>query len=84
MASAGLTPYQILASATRNAAEHFGNDAFGSVAVGTRADLVLLEANPLDDAANVAKRAGVMVRGRWLPEAEIQAKLEDLAATASP
>lgn len=82
MASAGLTPYQILASATRNAAEHFGDDAFGQVAVGARADLVLLEANPLDDAANVAKRAGVMVRGQWLPEAEIQAKLEELAATA--
>lgn len=83
MASSGLTPYQILASATRNAAEHFGNDAFGQVAVGTRADLVLLEANPLDDAANVRKRAGVMVRGQWLPEAEIQAKLAELAASAT-
>ncbi|MXY67036.1 MAG: amidohydrolase family protein [Acidobacteriia bacterium] len=83
MASAGLTPYEILASATKNAAEHFGSDAFGRVEVGARADLVLLEANPLDDAANVAKRAGVMVRGRWLPEAEIQIKLEELAASAS-
>jgi hypothetical protein len=45
--------------------------------------LVLLEANPLDDAANVARRAGVMVRGQWLPEADIQVKLEELAATAA-
>ena len=82
MASAGLTPYEILASATRNAAEHFRTDAFGRVKVGARADLVLLEANPLDDAANVAKRSGVMVRGRWLPEAEIQARLAELAASA--
>lgn len=83
MASAGLTPYEILASATKNAAEHFGSDEFGRVAVGARADLVLLEANPLDDAANVAKRAGVMVRGRWLPEADIQARLAELAASAA-
>ena len=83
MASAGLTPYEILASATKNAAEHFGSDAFGRVAVGARADLVLLEANPLDDAANVAKRAGVMVRGRWLPAADIEIKLEELAESAA-
>ena len=83
MASAGLTPYEILASATKNAAEHFGSDAFGRVAVGARADLVLLEANPLDDAANLAKRAGVMVRGRWLPAADIEIKLEELAESAA-
>ena len=83
MASAGLTPYEILASATKNAAEHFGSDAFGRVTVGARADLVLLEANPLDDAANVAERAGVMVRGRWLPEADIEIKLEELAMSAA-
>ncbi len=41
---------------------------------------MLLEANPLTDIANVAKRAGVMVRGRWLPESEIRAKLEAIAA----
>ncbi len=79
MADAGLTPYEILASATRNAAEHFGSAAFGQVAVGKRADLILLEANPLDDVSNMARRAGVMVRGRWMPESEIQSKLEELA-----
>ena len=79
MASAGMTPFEILASGTRNAAEHFGSEEFGQVSVGRRADLVLLEANPLDDLANMAHRAGVMVRGRWLPEAEIQARLAELA-----
>ena len=82
MASAGLTPFEILASGTRNAAEHFGSDEIGQVAVGTRADLILLEANPLDDIANMARRVGVMVRGRWLAETEIQAKLGELAASA--
>ena len=82
MAAAGMTPYEVIASGTKNAAEHFGTDEFGRVAVGARADLVLLEANPFDDAANVAQQAGVMVRGHWMPKAEIEARLADLAASA--
>ncbi|HXO84442.1 MAG TPA: amidohydrolase family protein [Gemmatimonadales bacterium] len=81
MAAAGLTPQQILASGTRNAARYFGAEQeFGSVAAGQRADLILLNGNPLTDLANVGRRAGVMVNGRWLPEAEIQARLERIAA----
>jgi imidazolonepropionase-like amidohydrolase len=80
MAEAGMTPWQILVSGTRNVGEYFqGKDTFGTVAVGRRADLLLLNRNPLDDVAHVADRAGVMVRGRWLPEAEIQAGLQELA-----
>ena len=82
MESAGLTPFEILSSATRNAAEHFRSDAFGTVAEGKRADLVLLEGNPLDDLSYMARRAGVMVRGRWMPESEIQSKLADLDSSA--
>lgn len=81
MARAGMTPWQILESGTRNVGEYFqGKDSFGTVAVGRRADLLLLNRNPLEDVAHVADRAGVMVRGRWLPESEIQAGLEELAA----
>lgn len=83
MASSGLTPYEIVASATRNAAEHFRTEEFGRVAVGARADLLLVRENPLDDASRLANRAGVMVRGRWMPEAQIQARLEKLAAGTS-
>ncbi len=79
MTEAGLTPFEVLASGTRNAAEHFGSDEFGIVEVGRRGDLLLLEANPLDDVANMARRAGVMVRGRWMAEREIQARLSSLA-----
>jgi len=50
------------------------------VAAGQRADLLLLSGNPLADLANVARRAGVMVNGRWLPEADIRARLERIAA----
>jgi imidazolonepropionase-like amidohydrolase len=81
MAAAGLTPAQILNEATRQPARYFSAEQeFGSVAVGQRADLILLEANPLADLGNVAKRAGVMVNGKWLPEADIQARLERIAA----
>jgi len=81
MVAAGLTPQQILVSGTRNAARYFGSEQeFGSVAAGQRADLILLNGNPLTDLANVGRRVGVMVNGRWLPEAEIQARLERIAA----
>jgi cytosine/adenosine deaminase-related metal-dependent hydrolase len=81
MRDAGLTPDQILASGTRNVGEYFRTaDRFGTVAVGQRADLLLLEANPRVDLTNLTRRAGVMVRGRWLPESEIQQRLEAIAA----
>ncbi len=82
MADAGLTPYQILRSGTRNIAAHFERtDDFGTVEVGRRADLILVDADPLAAVANVQRRAGVMVRGLWLPEAEIQRRLEALATS---
>ncbi len=80
MAEAGMTPAEILRSATKTVGDYLsGKDRFGTVASGHRADLLLLDANPLDDARNVAKRAGVMVRGRWLSEAEIQQRLQKIA-----
>jgi imidazolonepropionase-like amidohydrolase len=88
MQEAGLTPYQVLESGTRNVAEYAATDLkldgkFGTVAVGNRADLILLDANPLADVRNVARRAGVMVRGRWLPAAELDRMLAEMAARNS-
>ncbi len=85
MAEAGLSNYVILESGTRNvgryvAEELASDDVFGMVQTGHRADLVLLEANPLDDLSNLTRRAGVMVRGRWVPASEIEAGLARLAA----
>jgi hypothetical protein len=37
---------------------------------------VLLEANPLEDLANLTRRSGVLVRGRWVSAEEIRAGLE--------
>ncbi len=76
----GMTPYEVLETGTRRVAEYYdATDDFGSVDVGHRADLLLLNANPIEDIDNVAKRAGVMANGRWFPEAEIQRRLVDMA-----
>lgn len=82
---AGLSNHQVLESGTRNVgryvAEALGQDgAFGTVAVGQWADLVLLEADPLADLGNLTKRSGVLVRGRWVSAAEITEGLTRLAA----
>ena len=72
----GLTPYQALETGTRNVARYFrAENEFGTVAQGRRADLILLDANPLADIANMSRQAGVMVRGRWLPREEIERRL---------
>jgi imidazolonepropionase-like amidohydrolase len=78
--AAGLTPYQALETGTRNVAVFFGTLATsGTIGVGKRADLVLLDANPLTDVANTTRRSGVMLRGRWLPKAEIETRLTAIA-----
>jgi imidazolonepropionase-like amidohydrolase len=80
MRNAGMSTYQILESGTKNVGEYFEAwDSFGTVAIGRRADLILLEANPLQGIENVSRRAGVMVRGHWLPENEIQQRLAQIA-----
>jgi len=48
---------------------------FGTIAVGQRADLLLLEANPLQDVANASRRVGVFVRGRWFAETDLQRRV---------
>jgi imidazolonepropionase-like amidohydrolase len=77
MVAAGLTPYQALRTGTANVAEHFGTSATaGTITRGKGADLLLLDANPLDDIANSSRIAGVMLNGRWLPKAEIDRRLQ--------
>ncbi|HEX7177938.1 MAG TPA: amidohydrolase family protein [Pyrinomonadaceae bacterium] len=80
LVEAGLSNYAALEAATRNPAEYLkASGVFGTIAPGRRADLLLLDANPLDDIANTERRAGVMVRGRWLPDAELRKMLDDIA-----
>ena len=77
LVGAGLTPYQALRAGTSDAARCMrAQEEWGSIAVGRRADLLLLAANPLDDVSNAAKRVGVVLHGRWFPEEELRAELE--------
>jgi imidazolonepropionase-like amidohydrolase len=72
LVAAGLTPFEALRTATANPAIVLGVPGeFGIVVPGARADLLLLDANPLEDVGNTERLAGVMVRGRWLPAAEL-------------
>ena len=76
----GMTPYEVLEIGTRRPAEYFdAADQFGTVAVGSRADLILLKANPADDIGSVRNRVGVMVNGRWIPANEIERRLREIA-----
>ena len=74
---AGLTPYEALRAATADAAE-FMNAAgeFGVVKAGARADLILVEGNPLEDVHNASRIVGVMVRGHWRARSELLAALQ--------
>ena len=80
LVEAGLTPYQALVAATRAPAEYLGKQKeFGTVEIGKRADLLLVDGNPLADVANARKRSGVMVRGEWLSGTELDAMLTSIA-----
>ncbi len=80
MADAGLTPYEILVSATRNVGDYFADqDDFGTIATGKRADLLVLAANPLEDVANLRAVEGVVLRGKWLSGEEIKSRLARIA-----
>ena len=80
MVESGLTPFQVLRSGTKAVADFYGADDFGTVAEGQRADLVLLNANPLDDVGNFADSAGVMVNGQWIPRHQIDTRLAEIEA----
>ncbi|MDX6270457.1 MAG: hypothetical protein QOD28_1680 [Acidobacteriota bacterium] len=77
---AGLSTYDVLAATTRNPAEFFGTiKTTGTIERGKRADLVLLEADPLARIANTERRAGVMLKGRWFTQAELDRTLDEIA-----
>jgi hypothetical protein len=82
---AGLSPYEALKMGTYNAAECLGKlNEFGTIEKGKQTDMILLDENPLDDVANITKVAGVMVRGQWFTEIELQKKLEEIAGSYLP
>jgi len=63
MVASGMSPADVLVSATGNAAEVAGFNDMGTIAAGKRADFVVLRANPLDDITNTRQIADVYLRG---------------------
>lgn len=83
MEECGMSRFAILQTATKNVGEYLhARDTLGLVAPGHRADLILLKGNPLSDLAHLKQKAGVMVRGKWIPESEITAGLARIASEA--
>lgn len=77
LANAGLSNRQVLESATRLPAEWLGTiDDRGVVAAGKRADLLLLEGNPLADIKNTRRITAVIVAGKLYSRSELNARLQ--------
>jgi len=76
LVKAGLTPMEALQTATRNPAEFLGRlDSQGTIAAGKNADLVLLDANPLEDIHNTQRIRAVIVRGEELDRSRLDSLL---------
>ncbi|HSC25689.1 MAG TPA: amidohydrolase family protein [Vicinamibacterales bacterium] len=81
LVEAGLPPVRALATATRQPGTFLEPAApFGTVAIGRRADLVLLGANPLEGVGNLRTIRGVVSRGRYFDRAALDALLADVFA----
>jgi imidazolonepropionase-like amidohydrolase len=81
---AGFTPAEALKTATYNPAKFMGMlDRLGTVEKGKLADLVLLDANPLEDIHNTQKIRAVVLNGRYLDRTALDKLLAEAAATAS-
>ena len=76
----GFTPYEAIKTGTVNAAmvveKMNGDGDFGTIEVGKRADLILIEDNPFEDIAHIKTVLGVMASGRWYDKAMLEKIIE--------
>lgn len=83
MVEAGLSPLEALQTATINPALFLDKEKeIGTIEKGRFADLVLLDANPLEDIKNTQKIAAVVVNGRYLSKSELEKLLAQVEAFA--
>ena len=83
LVQAGLTPMEALQAGTRNPAEHLGlADKLGTVQQGKIADLILLDADPLQEIRNTQKIAAVVVGGKFISKSSLQQMLTEVQAAA--
>lgn len=80
LADAGLSNYAALEAATKNPSMFFGTlEKVGTIEKGKRADLILLNANPLENISNTENRAGVMLKGKYFAQEELNRWLNEIA-----
>ncbi len=85
LVAAGLTPLQALQTATLNPARFLGQGTErGSVDKGRIADLVLLDANPLEDIRNTRRIAGVVIGGKYLSRKDLDKIMAVMEKAAAP
>jgi imidazolonepropionase-like amidohydrolase len=77
MVDAGMTPAQALVSATSRAAEYLHLDDRGSLAPGKRADVLVLDASPLDDIVNTRRISRLFIEGVEVDRAALRARIND-------
>jgi imidazolonepropionase-like amidohydrolase len=82
--SVGMTPYEALRAATVAAAQYMNETKEGVIAVGSRADFILLEHDPLKDVANTAAPLATIAGGRWYARAQLDEKLKAIQSLFQP
>ena len=81
LVKAGLSPYEALKTGTINSAIYLGKlGNIGTIEEGKIADLILVKENPLENLKTIQKPMGVMARGKWFSEQNIQKILDKLEA----
>lgn len=81
LAAAGLSPLEVLQSTTRNGAQFLHKEStMGSVDIGKTADLVLLDANPIEASANLDRIAAVFLKGRYFSRMTLNSMLHTVTA----
>ena len=84
MARAGMSTLEIIRSGTINPATFFDmSDTFGEIKEGLDADMILLNANPLDNLEALQQISGVLIKGKWISKTEIDQRLKVIAQNAS-
>jgi imidazolonepropionase-like amidohydrolase len=76
MVDAGMTPARALVTATSRAAEYLHLDDRGSLAPGKRADLLVFDANPLENIVNARKISRMFINGVELDRSALRAQIK--------
>lgn len=85
MVEAGLSPYEALRTGTVNVASYLGRtETEGTIAVGKRADFILLEENPLMDISHTRNVIGVFTQENWYSGSELASMLEEVMISNNP